>query len=314
MESKACVVCDTSSNLKVCSGCNAIVYCSRKCQNLDWGHNDHKLICDIIQRFSPIGAPGDKRKRERGNEDGGKKARIGGRKYILELLTKGLEINTTYQNERIEIRNTLLGMSAGDILPLLEENDENALFYNYLALNEEFLYFWLIDHGYEVDREPYGGDDYYRAVFIRSITQNIDELIEEGAVDESLFNSMSIYFDNAIRRTFLKKPYDFFKNLPLAVKIGMVSTLALAAMSGYYFFNKLIGYEIDVSAIRSLQWAFSNALDALQKAYDAKESRESVLSLYETLEKAYSLGSRYLDATVMDPIIKEWGEKVMSYN
>ena len=34
---------------KWCKGCNKVMYCSRKCQKLDWKENDHKIVCVYLR-------------------------------------------------------------------------------------------------------------------------------------------------------------------------------------------------------------------------------------------------------------------------
>lgn len=38
-----CMICRAQENLKKCSGCKVIYYCSRECQKKDW--SSHKIIC-----------------------------------------------------------------------------------------------------------------------------------------------------------------------------------------------------------------------------------------------------------------------------
>ena len=40
---KACAVCGVMTDVKACSGCNSVMYCSKACQKLHW--KDHKASC-----------------------------------------------------------------------------------------------------------------------------------------------------------------------------------------------------------------------------------------------------------------------------
>lgn len=279
MDSKACVVCETSSNLKVCSGCNTIVYCSRKCQNLDWGHNDHKLICDIIQQIG--GAP--KRKRNGGGYSG-KEEENEEEDEDTEIVNPKRKrsdriVNLLYILEQDDNMDEMLNLDYADILIIFNTNE----FERFLDENESFLRNWLERRNIIVDGES---QDDAKNAFLNYLTLRADELVEEGVIDEFVYNSLYNY----IYRIY-SGARGVFNLLPSIVQKFFIASAVIGILLGVTYLSQRVASYFGIYFDQTVLYnAFSKARRALtnfDNAIISNQPDEIVDGSLRDLEVAY---------------------------
>lgn len=218
-----CIVCNTTQDIQLCSGCNVAVYCSEQCQAQDWGY-EHRSICGILPQLL-IEKRGREKKEEDDEEDLTEEPPQRRRK-VKKNFTKQQIYTRGVRNERLlrEGRYQEFFESAELVDVLQMDTHYRDLFETACVKSPTLFVEWLRDRNIDIS------DD------VSKNLENLRETLETGINDGSL---LIVRLNNDSKYT---KILDNLESKPgIFKKLSKMGVLGISILgTAYMVYNRFI--------------------------------------------------------------------------